>query len=162
MSNHALAKLYFIAVSLYCLSLITPGFSALSMNNSIWGVAILFLGWSQTLLALTVFINDFDINSLLLIMPWCANLFILMSFILLRKCTNERMSYWSAHLGVLCTMAFLFNPKVFVGETMKLTEVNIGIGGLLWCTSSIVILFLFYQLKRVGAFISVNKQKKTS
>ncbi len=150
MDSYASAKLYFIAVLLYCASLFTHGFS--TMEQSVLGISILLAGWSQAVLAITLFFNTFEVMYLFLALPWCSNIFMLTSFLQLRLCTNEQLCSWAAHGGVICTVSFLLNPKVLMGETISLIDANIEIGGLLWCMSSFVILYLFYQLRKLGCF----------
>ncbi|WP_404340107.1 hypothetical protein [Pseudoalteromonas mariniglutinosa] len=156
MDEQGLAKLYYITLLLYCLSLITVSFSSPSISGSVWGIAALLVGWMQTMLALSIFIQTEEINYLILALPWCGNLFILTNFVLLRKRDNERVCCFLSYAGVICTLAFMFQPKVFLGETSRLIDASIDIGSLLWCMSSVLVLYLFYQLQSRGAFVKLD------
>ncbi len=144
-----------LALFLYVASLFSVSFTAIDGTNIMYGYEALLLGFIQTLLGVLGFFGalfqlqlDFLFVYILLLLPWLANIAMLLSFVFLYTSKNKKLCKFTTIFGVVCTSSFLLKPEAPIGETMKIVSVSVSSGAYLWFGASIA-LFLAYVLKSI-------------
>lgn len=144
-----------LSLFLYVASLFSVSFTAMDGTNIMYGYEALLLGFIQTLLGVLVFFGalfqlqlDFLFVYILLLLPWLANIAMLLSFVFLYTSKNKKLCKFTIIFGVVCTSSFLLKPEAPIGETMKIVSVSVSSGAYLWFGASIA-LSLTYVLKSI-------------